>query len=186
MEACMKSQEYLDKLLQSFQAYFDIYTPHFMNNRSLLSYARSHYRGEKYVLHKKLQLWAVENNEHCLFYYMPQVNTNTLEDFKYYLQQCIPLLVKPHHEHMSSTITGVILSGESFSNTVKASLKRYRYTCYFKWGFHGWCDIRLIGVDLAGKAVITNPKGKEVQKLYLSPFDGISKNINHVGKVEMR
>ncbi len=150
-----------------YEAYFDIYPDYSILGRKLDLYARSHVRSEKFFLTKKAVLAAWETNEYCLVeghsakVYAPQV-----KDFTIFLVSAAGELVKPHKEHMSSTVTGILVSEQGFDPDAIHIGTRFKHGRDFWFGLRGWYSACLLLVDLSSGQVYASPKGKEVIKSY--------------------
>jgi len=163
----MKLEEYLETLRHKYEAYFDIYPDYPVLGRKLDIFARSHVRSEKFFLTKKAVLGAFETNEYCLVeghsakVYAPQV-----KDFTIFLVSAAGELVKPHKEHMSSMVTGILVSEQGFAPEAIHIGTRFKHSRDFWFGLRGWCSVCLLLVDLLSGQVYASPKGKEVIKSY--------------------
>ena len=163
----MKLQEYLETLRRKYEAYFDIYPDYSILGRRLDLYACCHVRNEKFLATKKLTLGAWETNEYCLVeghsakVYAPQV-----QDFTVFLVNAADELVKPHKEHMSSVVTGILVSERGFAPEAIHIGTRFKHGRSFWLGLRGWYSVCLLLVDLSSGQVHASPKGKEVMKSY--------------------
>lgn len=130
-------------------------------------YARSHVRSEKFFLTKKAILGAFETNEYCLVechsanIYAPEV-----KDFTAFLVNAAGELVKPYKEHMSSVVTGILVSEQGFAPEAIHIGTRFKHSRDFWFGLRGWYSVCLLLVDLSSGQVHANSKGKEVIKSY--------------------
>ena len=163
----MKLEEYLETLKRKYEAYFDIYPDYSILGRRLDLYACCHVRNEKFLATKKMVLGAWETNEYCLIeghstnIYAPQV-----QDFTAFLVNAAGELVKPHKEHMSSMMTGILVSEQGFDPEAIRTGKRFKHSRSFRFGLRGWYSACLLLVDLLSGQVYASPKGKEVMKSY--------------------
>ena len=163
----MKLEEYLETLKRKYEAYFDIYPDYSILGRRLDLYACCHVRSEKFLATKKMVLGAWETNEYCLVeghsaeIYAPQV-----QDFTTFLVNAAGELVKPHKEHMSSVLTGILVSEQGFDPEAIHIGTRFKHGRSFWFGLRGWYSACLLLVDLSSGQVHASPKGKEVMKSY--------------------
>jgi|Deesub1362A_J573_1020465.scaffolds.fasta_scaffold04300_4 arginyl-tRNA--protein-N-Asp/Glu arginylyltransferase len=163
----MLSSNYLEKLKQSYRSFFDVYTDKKINDELFNIYAKSNIKNEKYLGTKSLKIWGYENNEHCLVKtYNNKIDEENIDELVHCLRGCINILVKPHLEHMLSVITCVVVTTEGYSEKAIRKAKKVKISRAFAFGFKGWCDVRLILVDLKHNAVYTNKKGREVINFY--------------------
>ena len=163
----MKLEEYLETLRCKYEAYFDIYPEYFILGRKVDLYACSHVRNEKYFLTKKTTLGAWETNEYCLVEgHSSKIHLPEVQDFIAFLVNAASELVKPHKEHMSSMVTGVLVSEEGFDPEAIRIGTKFKHNRSFWFGLQGWYSGCLILVDLSSDQVHANSKGKEVIKSY--------------------
>lgn len=163
----MKRQEYLEILRGKYEAYFDIYPDYSILGRRLDLYARSHVRGEKFFLTKKAVLAAWETNEYCLVEGHPtKIYAPEVQEFTAFLVNAAGELVKPHKEHMSSMVTGILVSERGFDPEAIRIGTRFKHSRDFWFGLRGWYSACLLLVDLFAGEVYASPKGKEVMKSY--------------------
>ena len=130
-------------------------------------YARSHVRSEKYILSKKAVLGAIETNEYCLVEgHSSMIHAPEVQDFTTFLVNAAGELVKPHKEHMSSVVTGILVSEQGFAPEAIHIGTRFKHSRDFWFGLRGWYSVCLLLVDLSSGQVYANSKGKEVMKSY--------------------
>ena len=165
----MEISQYMDVLEQKLECSFDVTRNYSINGFQYDLFAEYYLRNESYVLVKKAVVYAFENNEYCLIKYYKNLNKISYKNYIYNLIQSIESVVKPSNEHMSSIITGVIVTdgilNEDLENIIEA-VNRFKYNKGFAFGFKGWADIRLVLVSLNEGLIATNKKGKEVSKVY--------------------
>ncbi|MCS4464218.1 hypothetical protein JTT01_08700 [Clostridium botulinum] len=58
------------------------------------------------------------------------------------------LCVTPHKDHKSSYLTGILISENSIDDNIKQYVKKFKFAKAYKFYWFGWCDIRLILIDL--------------------------------------
>jgi hypothetical protein len=134
-------------------------------------YAVCNINNSKYLGSKNLKIWSYEINEHCLIISTKETLTvSFVQDFVGWLKEQIPVLIKTHPEHMQSYLTGVIISPSGIDNQAMQFINKLKYSKSFLWGLQGWCDLRLLVVDLATGQVISNKKAEEVKKVYQPKF----------------
>ncbi len=163
----MKLEEYLEILRAKYEAYFDIYPDYSILSRRLDLYACSHVRSEKFFLTKKATLGAFETNEYCLVEgHSAKISAPEVQDFTAFLVNAAGELVKPHKEHMSSVVTGILVSERGFDPEAIHIGTRFKRDRSFRFGLRGWYSVCLLLVDLSSGQVYASPKGKEVMKSY--------------------
>jgi len=152
--------DYFDILEKKHKAYFDVYRNHKIEDICFDLYAEFHMKNQRYFLSATLD--AYEVHEYRFIKSFREINLGGIRDYAGWLQSRAPIYAKPDAEHMSTSLTGVVVTEGSFSEEALKFIKNYRYTKYFALGIKGWCDIRLLGVDMATNRVVANNKGKEV------------------------
>ncbi|WZL72402.1 hypothetical protein QBE52_15095 [Clostridiaceae bacterium 35-E11] len=162
----MNYDKYLEDIEKRLKRNFDLKRDFVHKNMTIDLFAQYLLRNEKYVGSKKINIYAFENHEYCLIKHFSTLDIQKIQEYTGYLQSVIDDFVIPHEEHMSSVITGVIVADDNCSQEVIDRVKKFKYHKSFAFGFKGWVDIRLVLVLLDKGEVITNKKGKEVQKVY--------------------
>ncbi|MDI3538830.1 MAG: hypothetical protein PWP12_1023 [Bacillota bacterium] len=158
--------EYLETLAGRLSPYFDVFRNEEVAGRRLDLVGRFKMRSEKYFFVKSLTLFAYENREIVLVEGDKEINRSKAEEFAGYLKDLIPLLIKPSEEHMSTMLTGVLVAEEGVTPEAQVWIGRFRHSQNFKWLLHGWCDVRLLAVDLASGQVYSNKAGRAVKEAY--------------------
>lgn len=162
--------QYLENLENKLRSSFDVYRNHTLGNKKYDLFAKYYIRTERYILTKKTKVYGLENNEYILLKYFESMDLASLNEFKETLISSIDHVVDPHGEHMSSIITGVVVTDlplNVISDQVADSARKFKYHKGFSFGLKGWVDIRLLIVSLKDGIVISNRKGREVEKVYL-------------------
>ena len=81
-------------------------------------------------------------------------------------------MIVPSDEHMSSTLTGVLLVGGGVDDQVKRLVENFRYSRSFRFFLQGWCELRLLLVDLTTAELYTNKAGRSLREAYRVPGKG--------------
>lgn len=158
---------YLELLAKKHSVYYDVYRDYELNGEKLDIYAEFHARNERYVLIDVLD--AYETHEYRMIKYYGDLRIEHAERFGKWLEGLTEVLVKPHSEHMCTTLTGVMVTNKGIDRDMERFVKGYRYTKYYSFGIKGWGEIRLICADLASNRVMANRKGREVIKDFAIP-----------------
>jgi len=152
----------LERLLKAHEVWFDVSRNHEFAGKVFPGYAEFHSHGEQYVLVKRAKLWEVNTHEYLFFMLQEHLDEATLQDYVEFMKEKAPAKVVLEPDHMSSFLSLVIIA-DSVDPSVERTVRRIRYRKNFKLGFRGWADLRLAVVDVANKAVYTNPMGKELK-----------------------
>ena len=131
--------------------------------------ARFKMRSEKYFLLKKITLYAYENHETVLIQVRERITPYLARQYCGFLQQAVLELVNPDDEHMYSLVTGVLVARRGIASEARSIIERFSYSRNFKFLLQGWCEVRLLAVDLAANEVYSNKAGRAVCEAYRVP-----------------
>ena len=137
----------LPRLLRSYAVYYDVEPME--AQEPLVATAFFHVHGTKYVLSKKAELWATDNNEYVYFFSVPHLTEEVFD-------QCIQLAyergmeyIHPDKNHMSSYIVALFLC-DTYTAEAMRRLKRCRIRKSFQFSLKGWMEVHtaMIGVGM--------------------------------------
>ena len=153
----LKLQEYLKKIEIEFQQYFDIKEPPNFLPFNVDIYASFFQKNEKYFGSKKVNLWRLTTNEHIFLKCYNQLNFPEVDMMINILKDSIGMLIKPSSEHMKTYLTGIfIIENNNLSPELIKYIESFRFSKAFKLYLHGWCDLRLILIDLSSSKVYSS------------------------------
>jgi hypothetical protein len=89
------------------------------------------------------------------------VKMGKVRDFTAFLINAANELVKPHEEHMSSIVSGILVSEQGFEPEAIRIGTGFKYERSFWFGLRGWCSVRLLLVDLSSGPVKSTPAVRE-------------------------
>lgn len=164
----MNIDAYYTSMKEKFSANYDVYDTFKLCDIKTDLYAHFYARNEKFLATKSATIYAFENNEHTFFKHYETVTVTDIMTLVKALKSAIPDLVDPHSEHMSTRLSGVIVTQNSISDDVLNHIQSFKYQKTFLFGLKGWVDICLIVVNLSDKSVITSKKAKKMMP-YFSP-----------------
>lgn len=159
----MTRQEAIQTLYKSYEAYYNI---HEMEESDSNLVARCDFfeKSQKYVMHKKAELWSANCEEFIYLFSMPK-----LTDAEY--EACMTLAMEDGQKrmnigpgHMYTYITVVILCDEADCEAKKA-LKKSRFYKSFHFSLHGWLDYHAAAVALTDENIVSNYAGKSTAKI---------------------
>jgi len=163
----MEAASYLETLSKKFQKYFQVKKDKEIFDMKFNIYAQyTEVSGRTFITAKDI-IDRFEVSEHCFVKVVEDLDRRKIESFSEFLKSLTVKFVKPHKEHRSTIITGVIVSEKEIGKDIETFIKGFKHSKYYKFYFHGYSDVRLVVVDLVNKKVIANKKGKEVLKVYL-------------------
>ena len=170
----MKTGEYLENILQSYKSTFDIIRPYQALDIFYSAYGYFYSHSEKYVMTKEVQLWETNSYEHIFFLERRHLLEEDLDAMDQLIHTYAePVLVRkgeslPDKNHMYSYISFVFLSDETIDPLLIRRLKKYCYSKTYLFSLRGWCDVRIIAIDLAENNVYSNKKGARLKRVYKS------------------
>lgn len=156
-------QEKLERLLKSYDYYFDVERDVTVPNGTFPAYAEYRFREENYVATKAHTIYATEQYEYVYFYTAEHLTLDELKRQIDLSREAGMEKIHPHSEHMFSYVTLVILA-EQIDEDAAKYLKRYRYRKNFWLALHGWMEYHIAAMDISKASFLSNPAGKEARK----------------------
>mgnify|MGYP006910644149 CR=1 FL=1 len=162
----MEIGEYLDMITSKLSTNFDIVREHTVNGYTYDLFAEHHLKMEHYILSRKFVIESIQANELCFIEYGITLEEELIDRFSTLLIESIPTLINLDDGHMSTIITGVLVTENKPSERILQKIKTFTYHKGFRFGLKGWVDIRLLLVTLKENCIVANRKGTEVLELY--------------------
>lgn len=99
--------------------------------------------------------------------YVKRFDEVSAEDVTMFFEKLCGLVseLNPGKDHFQTDITGVMVCAR-MPGDIDGVVRKLRYDRLFRMYFRGWCEVRLVCVDLSDGRVCTNPPGKELKKVY--------------------
>jgi hypothetical protein len=175
------SDEFLAELLRRYRANFDITENYELGDKVYPAYAKFFSFGEKYVLKKEAQLWAIRAYEHVLFIKTESVDEELIEEIrKTIVEQVEPQLVRrgekyPEKDHMCSYMSFVIISENTPSVSVQRMIKKFHFDKGYLLNFRGHSEAKIGCVCLDSESVFTNYAAKELKPLLTNIFNTLKR-----------
>lgn len=173
----MIEQSYLLKLLEAYRESYDITAPYACQELLFAAYGHFYARQEKYLLVREIKMWENNGFDHVFFLEVDTVTDKTITDMDRIIREYAePELVRsgrkyPAENHMYSDITYVILSKGKIEPPVVKNVQKYRFGKNYLFTLRGWCDARVIAVDLAENRVYGNSRAKKLIPFYRTLLD---------------
>ena len=181
-----KGNDYLSELLGRYRANFDICENYSLGGKVYPAYARFFSLGEKYVLKKEAQLWAIRSYEHVLFIQANSIDENLIDEIRSTIVDHMePELVRrnekyPEKDHMCSYLTVVVIADTTPPKDVLKTLKRFHYDKGYLFNLRGHCEARIGLAFLDTETVLTNYAGKELKPLLSNIFKALNREEEKV------
>ncbi|WP_102401668.1 hypothetical protein [Haloimpatiens massiliensis] len=166
----MNNVEYMRKLSERLKTYYDVSFNIILNDRKFEMLAKFNNRTSKYILMKKSEIYAFENNEYIFYKNVENLNKEDLLKIRDFIQKNIEDIVKVHEEHMSSTITFILCGNIILDKETIKAIQKFRYYKSFFWGIKGWVNTKLIFVNPETWDIYTNKYGEEDRKKFYFVF----------------
>ncbi len=175
----MRTSEYLDRLLISYAATFDVHADFELGGHKYSAFCQYYSEGDRYVLVKSAKLWTVKEHEYVLFSERDRMTESDIEQARDAMENYLePVYVRkgakyPEQDHMSSWLTAVFISEKAPDPEVKHMIRKFSFVRNYLFTVRGRAEGRLICVDLENEEICANDASKEVLKLYETVFDDV-------------
>ncbi len=160
----MERKKYLDMLMDMYYNYFDLYEEKEVAGELFDLYAYCEITNERYMGTRSLKIYQYNDFEHSLVRSGEKFSREYIEDD--FFARCIDELVEVQSGHHQSYLTYVQIVSTPLTEAEISLVENYSYSTSFWLGLRGWCDLRLIAVDLAGMEVYANQAAQEVVENY--------------------
>lgn len=165
----MNSNGALEKILHSFEQYYNISTQNVAAPFAAEAIFKSH--SEQYFLIKAAKTADIDSNEFVFFYCNgeitdsnPAVTAEKIQEISETAWERGLSRITPYYGHRNSDVTLVILSDEIDENAFQKVKKLNLYKSY-KFGFFGWSAFRALAYETSTGRAVTNRRGSDLKKL---------------------
>lgn len=165
MDNTLTRDKMLERLLKSYEAYFDIetYDDGQKDGLPLAAHCRFFVHSEKYVLVKKAKLWEADCNEYVYIFSVPRLTPELYARCRDYAYEKGMELIDPKPGHMYSYITAVFLCDE-YTPEAKKALQKCNLYKSFHFSLYGWMDFHTALLAAGESRVFTNRSGRDNAK----------------------
>ena len=162
-----KLESYLKDLEERYKYYYEVERDKEISGVKVDIFAKSSTEHFRQVLTKNIKIDQHYTKEYAMVKSLSGLgNKNEVEDFSQFLIFSINKLSPPSVDTMSTILNGILVSTSGFSEEAIRFGEKFKFSKSFLLGIKGWCDIRLILVDLKEEKLYSNQKGKEVLSAY--------------------
>lgn len=163
----MNSNGALEKILHSFEQYYNISTQNVAAPFVAEAEFKSH--SEQYFLVKAAKIADVDSNDFVFFYCNGEIQDNEITEDKiselaYSAWERGLSRITPYYGHRNTDVTLVILSDKIEENAFQKIKKLNLYKSY-KFGFFGWSAFRALAYEISTGRAVTNRRGSDLKKL---------------------
>jgi hypothetical protein len=162
----LKSEAYFNLLNTRLNKHFKIEVDSEINNKKWDVLAVSNMVFGRHFISKQDIVDRYESNEYIMIKSYENLDEASIEDVMDYLKKLTETYIKPHKEHKSSYITVVLACDNTPNENIIKKIKSFRCSKIYKFYLHGFCEVKLVLVDLKDLTVITNKAAKSVKKVY--------------------
>lgn len=168
----MRNEEFLNKLLGIYRSSFNIEKPFVFQQEKYDAYGFCDITNAKYVLVKKAELWRAICYEHAFFRMVDELKAGDIERFtEQTVNEIEPKLVRKgekcmEKDHMYSYITGIFLCEKGISPEVQKKIKKAHFYKNYRLSLRGYCEMRILAVDLENNKLIGNGAARDLRKDY--------------------
>lgn len=161
MEA-QNSQSTLEKLLHSFERYYNVRTDDLAAPFSATAEFHSH--SEQYFLVKSARLAEVDSNEYVYFIEEKELSPSRFSELSSLAWERGLAGVRPHSTHRNSDVTLIIISEKIAPDTLR-QIKKCNLHKSYKFGFYGWSNLRIMAYETSTGRTVTNRYASDLKKL---------------------
>ncbi len=162
-----KLEAYLKDLEERYKYYYEVERDKEISGVKVDIFAKSSTEYFRQVLTKDIKIDQYYTKEYAIVKVEKSfVGKKELDKFSQFLTSLTNELITPSLDVMSTTLNGVLITASGFSEEAINFAKKFKFSKSFLLGIKGWCDIRLILVDLKEEKLYSNKKGKEVLSAY--------------------
>ncbi|WP_139159781.1 hypothetical protein [Acidaminobacter hydrogenoformans] len=129
--------------------------------------ARSNIRNEAYLLFKSAVMYAFDNNEYCFVKEVDIVDQNFVGKLETALLEAAKKYVVPSDEHMSTALTGIIMTPGPVDPALKRYIERYRKQQSYWFGLKGWTSYRIILIETQTQSVTASKEAQKAAKFFV-------------------
>lgn len=162
-----KLETYLKDLEERYKYYYEVERNKEILGVKLDIFAQSSTEHFRQVLTKKIKIDQHYTKEYAVVKTLKRRGDKSeVENFSKFIKSLINELVIPSVNTMCTIINGVLINTSGFSEEAINFAERFKFSKSFLLGLKGWCDIRLILIELKGQKLYSNRKGEEVLSAY--------------------
>ncbi|WP_054742895.1 hypothetical protein [Cellulosilyticum ruminicola] len=161
-------EKYLELMESRLQTYFEIEKDKMLEGEKFNLYGKYHMILGRTFLSKKDIIDKFETNEHVMIKCIDNLTQDDLERYLAYLSDLSKKLVNLNKYHKSTYLNFVLVIRHNLQCDL-STIKKYKYEKIFGFYLKGFCEVRLVVIELPTGKVFTNRDGKCVRKAYM-PF----------------
>ena len=161
----MNRQEIFDKLLQSYQIYYNVKVkdvpPPFAAE------AEFHSHDERFFLIRRAIIDEVENNEFVYFASCEELTPDLFRELDESAWSRGIGKAKPSGHHQSTDVSLIVLT-DTIMPEVEKAIRKSRHTVSYRHGLHGYSNYHLIVLEVTTGRIIHNRLGYTLKRVLKS------------------
>lgn len=158
-----KSSEKLQKILKSYQRYYNVITENVPAPFTAYGEFLSH--SEQYFLVKEAKITEINSNEYVYFYTTDSITLEKIQELSQFAWNNGLEKVKPDFFHRNSDITLIIIS-DNIAEDVLKQCKKIKFSKSYAFSLKGWSNFRLAVYCTKTNRTSSNRLGRDLRKLF--------------------
>lgn len=158
----MNKDEILEKLLSSFQIYYDVKRDNI--DPPFVAEAQFHTHDEQFFLVKSAVISEAESKEYVYFASEENLDLEKLLQMDQEAWSRGTANVKPHASHRNTDVALIILA-DKITEEAFLQIPKLRHYQSYRLGFQGWSNYRLVAIELSTGRAAYNRLGRSFKKL---------------------
>lgn len=158
----MTLQEALNKLLPSFQRYYNIKTEEVEAPFAAEAIFQSH--NEQYFLIKSARISEANSNEFIYFYTADSLDAPKLQELDACAWERGTGKVQPNYYHRNTDVALIIIANQ-IDEEAFSMIRKLKHSKSYQFGLQGYSNYRLIALELSTGRVSHNRQGQSLKKL---------------------
>lgn len=158
----MTLQEALNKLLPSFQRYYNINREEVEAPFVAEAVFQSH--NEQYFLIKSARISEANSNEFIYFYTADSLNVTKLQELDACAWERGTGNVQPNYYHRNTDVALIIIANQIEEDAFNM-IRKLKHSKSYQFGLQGYSNYRLIALELSTGRVSHNRQGQSLKKL---------------------
>ena len=161
-EKLSDSESTLEKLLHSFESYYNVERNGVEEPFSATAEFHSH--TEQYFLVKEAHIADIDSNDYVYFIEENSLSSSRFSELSSIAWERGLSKVHPASGHRNSDVTLIILAEKIDPETFK-QIKKHNLHKSYKFGFYGWSNLRIMAYETSTGRAVTNRYGSDLKKL---------------------
>lgn len=147
----------VERIMESYSVYYDV---HRITDGDLVARMDFHFRGEQYMLTRRVNLWSEEDHEYVYLFSGESLDHDGLEDAVSRSLEDGRSRIVPGPDHRRSTITTLLVYG-SVDEAAAKRIKRHSHHESYRLMLDGWMDHRVVAVDLGSDRILHGRRARD-------------------------